>query len=76
MGEAPKNGWWRWIVPWVPLLLGGYGAFRVVQSDVQHLQAQLDAKADRAVVDAQYRAILDRLADIQQDVRELRGRQR
>jgi len=58
------NGWKQvGLAILVPLLLGAV-AFGVIREKVNHNEMELDTKADRAVVEVQYDAILRELRSI------------
>ncbi len=73
MANGPKNNVWaKVMVVVVPLAIAGLIAFGQIRSDVQHVEDQLDTKANAETVEVQYDAIIQRLDDLKADIERLR----
>ena len=73
MANGPRNNVWAKVaVVVVPLAIAGLIAFGQLRSDVQHVEEQLDTKANAETMAVQYDAIIQRLDDIKAEVERLR----
>ena len=66
------NGWLKPLLTLVPVILAGAIAYGVIRADVNHVQSELEKKASRETVAAQYDGIMRNLLVLTEEVRELR----
>lgn len=73
MADGNGKGFWgRLLIVLLPMALAGLVAMASLRSDVQHVQQDLQTKANRETVEAQNRAVLQGLEDLRADIRDLR----
>lgn len=70
----PNHFWRKIALVLLPFVIAGAVAAIGLRNDVKHLEQAVDVKADRAVVAAQYEAILRELQSLRADLAQLRGR--
>lgn len=62
----------RWAVTLLPLVIAAIIGWGTLRSDVNHLEAAVETKANRETVDAEYQAILRELQEIHIQLQRLR----
>lgn len=68
--------WVRTLLIAIPIAVTAILAFGAIKSDVTNLQIAVSHKADAAVVQTQYDAILRELQGIHQEIRDVQVRRR
>lgn len=74
---AEPNGtrlWVKILGPLIPLILSGAIAYGVLKSEAEGLRRDVDLKAPREVVDAQYQALLREIQALRADISDLKRR--
>lgn len=70
MGAENTNGWKKPLLVLLPFAIAGLVGWGVLKSDVAHLHDDVEAKATRETVQAQYDAIVQRLDRIERKIDE------
>ena len=71
--SGPYGGWWKIFIGILPFAVAAIFAFATLKADVGNLSAQVESKADAAVVQANQDAILRELNIIEEQLKQLEG---